>query len=45
MRRALIDRYGPDVNLGNVDPGELISVEAYRRRLGVNAGGAAGEVH
>lgn len=40
MRRSLIDRYGEDVNLGNVDPGELISVEAYRRRLGVNAGGA-----
>jgi phosphosulfolactate synthase len=41
MRRSLIDRYGADVNLGNVDPAELISVEAYRRKLGVNAGGDA----
>ena len=38
MRRELIDRYGADVNLGNVGPEELITVEAYRRGLGVNAG-------
>ncbi|MCF7855016.1 MAG: phosphosulfolactate synthase [Candidatus Pacebacteria bacterium] len=38
MRRELIDRYGPDVNLGNVDAGEIVAVEAYRRALGVNAG-------
>jgi phosphosulfolactate synthase len=39
MRRQLIGRYGPDVNIGNVAADELISVEAYRRGLGVNAGG------
>jgi phosphosulfolactate synthase len=38
MRRELIDRYGPEVNLGNVAPEELLPVEAYRRGLGVNAG-------
>jgi phosphosulfolactate synthase len=40
MRRQLVDRYGPDVNVGNVDPTEVISFEAYRRGLGVNAGKA-----
>ena len=39
MRTELIARYGSDVNLGNVNPAEVISVEAYRRGLGVNAGG------
>ena len=39
MRRQLIERYGSQVNLGNVAPDELLSVEAYRRGLGVNAGG------
>lgn len=38
MRRRLIDRYGPEVNLGNVSPPDLVSLEAYRRGLGVNAG-------
>jgi len=38
MRREMIGRYGSEVNLGNVDPGELIAVEAFRRGLGVNAG-------
>lgn len=38
IRRHLIDRYGPEVNLGNVAPSDLISLEAYRRGLGVNAG-------
>ena len=38
MRRQLVDRYGPEVNVGNVDPADLISFEAYRRGLGVNAG-------
>ncbi len=38
MRCQLIDRYGPKVNLGNVAPSDLMSLEAYRRGLGVNAG-------
>ena len=38
MRRELIDRYGSQVNIGNVAPDELMSLEAYRRGLGVNAG-------
>ena len=38
LRRRLIDRYGPEVNLGNVAPADLVSLEAYRRGLGVNAG-------
>lgn len=38
MRRTLVDRYGPDVNLGNVLPDDLMTLEAYRRGLGVNAG-------
>ena len=38
MRRDLIDRYGRDVNIGNVDFHDLMSMEAYRRDLGVNAG-------
>lgn len=39
MRRQLMARYGSQVNLGNVAPDELLSVEAFRRGLGVNAGG------
>ena len=39
MRRELIDRYGFQVNLGNVAPDDLMTLEAYRRGLGVNAGG------
>ena len=38
MRRELLERYGPEVNLGNVSPDEVVAVEAYRRGLGVNAG-------
>jgi phosphosulfolactate synthase (CoM biosynthesis protein A) len=38
MRRELIDRYGFQVNLGNVAPDDLMTLEAYRRELGVNAG-------
>jgi len=38
MRRDLIDRYGPQVNIGNVEPADLLTLEAYRRGLGVNAG-------
>lgn len=38
MRRQLVDRYGPEVNIGNVAPSEIIPLEAYRRGLGVNAG-------
>ena len=38
MRRRLIERYGPQVNLGNVAPDELMSLEAFRLGLGVNAG-------
>ena len=41
MRRLLIERYGPQVNIGNVDPGDLMSLEAYRRGIGVNAGKSA----
>lgn len=42
MRRQLMARYGSQVNLGNVAPDELLSVEAFRRGLGVNAGGESG---
>jgi len=38
MRNLFIERFGPEVNLGNVSPADLISLEAYRRGLGVNAG-------
>ena len=38
MRRELVDRFGVDVNVGNVEPEDLFSFEAYRRELGVNAG-------
>lgn len=38
MRRELVDRFGPEVNIGNVMPDDLYSFEAYRRELGVNAG-------
>ncbi len=40
MRRELVDRYGNEVNVGNVAPDDLFSFEAYRRGLGVNAGAA-----
>lgn len=38
IRRELIDRYGANVSLGNVAPAEVLTLEAYRRGLGVNAG-------
>ena len=38
MRRQLVARYGTQVNIGNVAPDDLLSLEAYRRGLGVNAG-------
>ena len=38
MRRQLVARYGSQVNIGNVFPEDLISLEAYRRGLGGNAG-------
>jgi phosphosulfolactate synthase len=38
MRRDLIARYGSEVNIGNVLPEDAMSLEAYRRGLGVNAG-------
>ena len=40
MRRELVDRFGVEVNIGNVMPDDLYSFEAYRRELGVNAGSA-----
>ncbi|MFC1526350.1 phosphosulfolactate synthase [Candidatus Latescibacterota bacterium] len=40
MRRDLVDRYGTQVNIGNVMPEDLLSLEAYRRGLGINAGSA-----
>ena len=38
MRRDLVDRYGKEVNVGNVQPDDLMTLEAYRRELGINAG-------
>ena len=38
MRNTLLDRFGPNVNLANVLPLELISLEAFRRGLGSNGG-------
>ena len=38
MRREIVDRYGHEVNVGNVAPDDLFSFEAYRRGLGINAG-------
>ena len=42
MRNRLIGRFGPEVSLGNVQPGDLLSLEAYRRGLGTNAGAPIG---
>jgi phosphosulfolactate synthase len=39
MRRQLIESYGTQVNLGNVAAEDLMSLEAFRQGLGVNAGG------
>ena len=40
MRRDLIDRFGPAVNLGNVASADILSLAALRCGLGVNAGSA-----
>ena len=42
LRKELLRRFGPEVNIGNVDPAELVPFEAFRRGLGVNAGGETG---
>ncbi|MFH1567534.1 MAG: phosphosulfolactate synthase [Gemmatimonadota bacterium] len=42
LRRILVDRYGTGVNIGNVMPDDLLSLEAYRRGLGINAGSRQG---
>ena len=39
MRRELLNRYGTEVNIGNVNPEQVVIVEALRRGLGANAGG------
>ena len=38
LRRELIERYGTQVNIGNCSPDDPLSLEAFRRGLGVNAG-------
>lgn len=38
LRRELIERYGTQVNIGNCAASDLMSLEAFRRGLGVNAG-------
>jgi len=38
LRNRLIARFGPEVNIGNVEPQDLMMLEAYRRGIGVNAG-------
>jgi phosphosulfolactate synthase len=38
MTNGLIERFGPNVNIGNVMPEQVLSVEAQRVRLGLNAG-------
>ena len=37
--RWMLRRFGPDVNIGNVSPPDVIKLEALRLRIGVNAGG------
>ena len=39
VTRLLIDQFGPDANIGNVIPDYVMSVEALRLKIGVNAGG------
>ena len=36
----LVDRFGPDANIANVSPDDVLKVEALRLRIGVNAGKA-----
>lgn len=37
LRRWLIQRFGPEVNLANVPPDEIVAVEAERRGIGISA--------
>jgi phosphosulfolactate synthase len=39
LARWLMQTFGPDVNIGNVQPESLLRLETARRSLGVNAGG------
>ena len=39
LARWLMDTFGPNVNIGNVQPDSLLRLETARRSLGVNAGG------
>ena len=39
LARWLMQTFGPDVNIGNVQPDSLLRLETARRGLGVNAGG------
>ncbi len=39
MRRRLLARFGAEVNIGNCAPEDLVTLEALRVGLGVNAGG------
>ena len=39
MMRWLVDRFGADANIANVAPDLVLSLEALRLRIGVNAGG------
>ena len=40
MMRWLVDRFGADANIANVPPDLVLSLEALRLRIGVNAGAA-----
>ncbi len=39
LARWLMETFGPDVNIGNVQPESVLRIETARRGLGVNAGG------
>ena len=39
MTRWLINRFGPEVNIANVSPENVLKLEALRLGIGVNAGG------
>jgi phosphosulfolactate synthase (CoM biosynthesis protein A) len=39
MTRWLIDHFGPEVNIANVSPENVLKLEALRLGIGVNAGG------
>lgn len=40
MTRWLVDRFGADANIANVMPDSVLSLEALRVKIGVNAGGS-----